>query len=88
MGSIFKVPGYIVYFLGGIWGLFISLGIIKAKLGFIAAMIGFFIFPIALYIAPLYAGFADGNWAPATVIYGSGIVAMVLIFIGTVIDKD
>jgi hypothetical protein len=88
MGAIFKVPGFIVYLLGGLWGLFICLGIVHAKLGIIGVVVGLFIFPVVIYLAPWYVGFADGNWMPVTVVYGSGIVAMILIVIGSAIDKD
>lgn len=88
MGAIFKVPGYIVYLLGGLWGLVICLGIVKAKLGLLGVIVGFFIFPVVLYLAPWYSGFADSNWMPVMVVYGSGIAAMVLIGIGSAFDKS
>lgn len=88
MGAIFKVPGYIVYFLGGLWGLFICLGIVKAKLGIIGVIVGLFIFPVVVYIAPWWVGFADRNWMPVMVVYGSGIAAMILIGIGSAFDKN
>lgn len=88
MGALFKVPAIIIYVLGGIWGLFITLGIIYDSFGFFGALIAFLIFPIALYVAPLYVGIVDGNWLPSIVCYGSGIIAIVMLFIGTLIDKD
>lgn len=88
MGAIFKVPGYIVYSLGGLWGLFICLAIVKAKLGIIGLIVGLFLFPVVLYLAPWYVGFADGNWMPVMVVYGSGIAAMILIGIGSAFDKN
>jgi hypothetical protein len=87
MGAIFKVPGYIVYVLGGLWGLIICLGIVKAKLGFIGVIVGFVFFPVIVYLAPWYVGFADSNWQPLMVVYGSGIAAMILIGIGSAFDK-
>jgi hypothetical protein len=88
LGAIFKVPGYILYLLGGIWGLFLCLGIIYSKLGFIGGLIAFFLLPFTVYLAPWYAGLVDGNWKPVLVVYGSGILAMVLIGIGSAIDRD
>jgi hypothetical protein len=88
VGSIFKVPAFIIYFLGGIWGLFIVLGIVYDSFGFWGTLISFLIFPFVLYGAPLYVGIVDGNWFPAIVCYGSGITAMVLYSIGMLIDKD
>jgi hypothetical protein len=87
MGAIFKVPGYIVYFLGGLWGLFICLGIVKAKLGITGVIVGLFIFPVVVYVAPWWAGLVDGNWMPVMVVYGSGIVARILIRIGSSFDR-
>lgn len=86
MSSIFKVPGYIIYFLGGLWGLFICLGIVNAKLGMIGLIVGLFLFPVVLYLAPWYVGVVDGNWMPAMVVYGSSITAMILIGVGSLID--
>ena len=40
-----------------------------------------------MYLAPWYVGFADSNWQPLMVVYGSGIAAMILIGIGSAFDK-
>ena len=87
MGAIFKVPGYIVYYLGGLWGLFICLSLVHAKLGIFGVIVGLIVFPVVIYFAPLYAGFVDGNWLPSMVVYGSGITAIVLIGIGSAFEK-
>jgi hypothetical protein len=65
-----------------------SLGIVKAKLGIIGVIVSLFIFPVVVYIAPWWVGFADGNWMPVMVVYGSGIAAMILIGIGSAFDKN
>lgn len=88
MGAIFKIPGYILYFIGGFWGLFICIGIVHSKLGVIGVLVSLFLFPVTAYLAPWYVGFMDDNWKPVLVIYGSGILAIVLVGIGTLIDKD
>ena len=88
MGSIFKVPGLIVGFLGGVWGFFICIGIVKAKLGFMGVILGMMFFPFIISLAPWYAGFAHGNWMPLIVVYGSGIAAVTLFAIGSILDKD
>ncbi len=88
MGALFKVPGFIIYFLGGLWGLFICLGLVHAKLGVIGVIVGLFLFPFVVYLAPWYAGLVDSNWLPVMVVYGSGISAIVLIAIGSAFDKD
>lgn len=88
MGAIFKIPAGIIYVVGGIWGFVVCLGIIADALGFIGAVIAFFLLPITIYLAPFYAGLAQGNWFPLMLVYGSGIAAMVLYVIGSVIDRD
>lgn len=88
MGSIFKIPGYLIYFIGGLWGFAICLGIVANKLGTILAVISLFFFPVTLVVAPFYAGFANGNWLPLALVYGSGILGTVLVAIGSAIDKD
>lgn len=88
MGMLFKVPAIILWLLGGLWGLFICLGIIYDSFGFFGALIAFFVLPFTLYLAPWYSAFADGNWQPVIVIYGTTVAAMVLMFIGTMIDGD
>ena len=78
MGAILRFLGIAVYFLGGLWGLFLCLGIVNAKAGFIGLVVAFFVLPVTLYVAPFYSGFADGDWFPLMVIYGSSIVGIVL----------
>jgi len=88
MGLIFKIPAFIIYFVSGVWGMFISLGIVIDNLGFIGGVIAFALFPITLAFAPWYAALADGNWFPLILIYGGLAVATALIAIGMAIDKD
>jgi hypothetical protein len=88
MGMIFKVPAVVIYVLGGLWGLFICMGIIYNTLGFFGSVIAFFVLPFTLYLAPWYAGFAQGNWQPVLVIYGSSVAAFVLFMLGSMFDKD
>ena len=88
MGALFKVPAFILYIVGGIWGLIICLGIVSSKFGFIGVLVAFFLLPITVYLAPWYAGFAQGNWFPVMLIYGTGIGAAVLYGIGALIDRD
>lgn len=88
MGSIFKVPGMIVGFLGGLWGFFICIGIVKAKFGMLGVVVGMFFFPFVISLAPWYEGFAHDNWMPLIVVYGSGVAATALFVIGSIIDRD
>jgi len=88
MGMLFKVPAFIIYFVAGLWGLLISLGIVVDELGFIGGVIGFMFFPVTLAFAPWYAGLAYGIWFPVILVYGGGIAAAVLYGIGSAIDGD
>jgi hypothetical protein len=88
MGNLLKIPAGLIYVIGGFWGFFICIGIVHDKLGFIGAVISFFLLPFTIYLAPWYVAFVDGNWHPLIVIYGSGIVAFILAFVGTLIDGD
>ena len=88
MGAIFKVPALIVYFIGGIWGLIVSLGIVIDHLGRLVGFLSLLVFPIPLYVAPLYAGFAESNWFPLMLVYGTTVVAAILYSIGAAIEGD
>lgn len=52
MGLIFKIPAFIVYFVAGLWGFLICLGIVIDNLGFIGGAIAFFVAPFTLAFAP------------------------------------
>lgn len=86
MGIVFKVPGYIIYAVAGLWGFFISLGIIVDHLGFIGGVIAFFVAPFTLAFAPWYEAIANSNWFPVLLTYGGGIVATIFVGIGSAID--
>lgn len=88
MGAIFKVPAMILYVLGGLWGLAVCLSIVSGKIGALGAIVAFFLLPITLYLAPWYAGFVEGNWFPVVLVYGSGLGAAVLMWIGSAIDGE
>jgi hypothetical protein len=88
MGNLFKIPAMIIYLIGGLWSLFICLGIVHDKLGFIGTFISLFLLPITLYLSPWYVAFVDGNWQPVIVVYGTSAIAFALFFIGSMIDKD
>ena len=89
MGAIFKYPGIGVTIIGGIWGFFLSIGILQNWMGDILGFIvGFFVAPFLLMIAPLVEGFTNENWLPAQVVYGSMIIGFGLFFIGSMIDGD
>jgi len=88
MGAILKIPGYIVYLVAGLWGFFISLGIVVDHLGFIGGAIAFFLAPMTLAFAPWYEAIANSNWFLIILVYGGGIGATILVAIGSAIDGD
>jgi hypothetical protein len=88
MGTIFKVPAVVIYIVAGLWGFFVSLGIVIDAVGFIGGVIAFALFPVTLAFAPWYAALAHGNWFPLILVYGGGIIASVLYAVGAAIDKD
>lgn len=88
MGSIFKVPAGILYVVGGIWGLIVSIGIITSKFGALGGFVAFFLLPFTLYLAPWYVGFVEGNWFPVLLVYGTTIGSAILFGIGAAIDRD
>jgi hypothetical protein len=88
MGYIFKIPAFIIYAIAGIWGFFICFGIVVDHTGFIGGVIAFGLAPVALAFAPWYEAIANGNWFPLILIYGGGIGASVLYWIGALIDGD
>ena len=88
MGIIFKAPGYLIYFVSGIWGLVICFEIIEDLLGFALAIASLFVFPVALTLAPWYAALVSGDWFPLALVYGGGIAATILVYIGMLIDGD
>jgi len=88
MGLIFKIPAFIIYFVAGLWGFFICLGIVIDHLGFIGGAIAFLLAPFTLVFAPSYEALANSNWFPFILVYGGGIGASILYGIGSFIDKD
>ena len=88
MGIIFKIPAFIIFFLAGLWGFFITLGIVVDNLGFIGGAIAFMLAPVTLAFAPWYEALAHSNWFPVILVYGGGIGAWILYFIGASIDGD
>jgi uncharacterized membrane protein YkgB len=88
MGPIFSALGAFVGFVGGIWGLVVCLGIISSKAGTLAAILAFFILPATLSIAPWYVAFAENNWFPVLLVYGSGIGAVLLYQLGAWIGGE
>ncbi len=68
MGAIFKIPAVIIYFVAGLWGFIVSLGIVVDHLGFIGGVIAFFLAPVTLALAPWYEALANSNWFPVMLV--------------------
>ena len=83
LGNFFKVVGWIVFAVAGLWGFFLCLAIISKAAGFWGIVAALFLGPVTFVAAPFYAGFAWGDWFPLVLTYGGGIVATVLIGIGS-----
>ena len=89
MGNLLKFPAFIIFFIGGIWGFFLSIEILQNWMGdIIGFIVGVFLVPFLLTIAPLVDGFLNGNWLPAQVVYGSTLIGGLLFAIGSAIDGD
>jgi len=88
LGGLFKVVGWIVFAVSGLWGFFLCLGIISQVAGFWGIVACLILGPITFVAAPLYVGFAWGNWFPLVLNYGGGLVATVLIGIGSTLSRE
>lgn len=88
MAAIFKIPGYLIYFISGIWGFFLSLEIVVDNLGFLGGAIAFFLAPVTLVFAPWYEAIANSDWFLIMLVYGGAIAATVLFAIGSALDGD
>lgn len=86
MGTLFKAPGAVIYIIGGLWGLFLCLSIVYHVGGIILTAVALILAPVVLYLAPFYAGFWQGDWFPLILIYGTGVVACGLFWVGAIID--
>lgn len=88
MGVLFKNLALAIYVIAGLWGFFISLGIVVDNLGFIGGAIAFFLFPVTLIFAPWYEALTNSNWFPLILIYGGAIGASILYAIGSAFKGD
>jgi hypothetical protein len=88
IGSLFAGVGALIYFIAGIWGFFLSLGIISDVAGFWGIVIAIFLAPVTVVAAPIYAGFEHGDWFPMILIYGGGITGAFLSAIGSGLNNE
>jgi len=88
MGSFFKIPGMLIFWITGLWGFILCLGVVANQLGFIGTVFAFMLFPVTLLVAPWYEALANSNWFLVLLIYGGGIVSVTLLAIGSAIDGE
>lgn len=88
IGKILSGLGVLCYCVFGIWGFFLSLGIVHEVVGFWGFAIAFVLFPVTFAAAPWYALFHWGTWFPLAVSYGGFIVALILTGIGSSLSGE
>ena len=88
LGNLFKVAGFGLFAVCGIWGFFLCLAIISKATGFWGLLGALILGPVTFFAAPLYSGFAWGDWFPLLLNYGGGIGAMLLIGIGSALGGE
>ena len=75
MGIVFKAPAFVIFAVGGLWGLWVCLSLIHELGGFILTAVALFLAPFILYLAPWYAGFFKGDWFPVLLVYRTTQIA-------------
>jgi hypothetical protein len=86
MGSFFKICGMLIFWIAGIVGFILCLGVVANNLGFIGTVIAFMLFPVTILVAPWYEALANSNWFLVLLIYGGGIVSAIFGAIGSALD--
>jgi len=80
--------GAVVFVVTGIWGLVLSLDIITDVIGFWGMIAAIILAPVTFFAVPVYAGLALGTWFPALLNYGGCLLAILLMAVGTRLDRD
>jgi len=88
MGLIFKILALVIYCVAGLWGFFVSLGIVVDHLGPVVGAAAVILAPVTLGFAPWYAALANSDWFLVILVYGGAILATTLYFIGSAIDDE
>ncbi len=88
LGRPVQAVGCLLYVVVGLVGLIIVLDILIEVIGFWGAVLAFMFLPITLVATPWYALVAWGNPFPLILIYGGGIVAGILMWIGSAVSGD
>jgi hypothetical protein len=87
MGAILSMLGLLTYVVVGLLGLIMCVGILLNAGGPILAIVGFFLFPIAMAVAPWIPVVTAGNWTAVLVIYGGGLLGVVLNGVGGALES-
>jgi hypothetical protein len=87
-GKVVNGIGAVVFVVTGIWGLVLSLDIITDVIGFWGMIVAVILAPITFFAVPVYAGLALGIWFPAVLNYGGCLLAVLLMAVGTRLDRD
>lgn len=88
IGQFMKGAGYFIALICGIWGLIEVLRILVLITGFWGTFIGLMFFPLTMVAVPVWAGFAHSYWFPLILIYGGGMVFMILFGIGNIFAPE
>jgi putative effector of murein hydrolase LrgA (UPF0299 family) len=86
--SFFRFLGWIGVLIFGIWDLRICYSIVNQVAGSLVAYLGFIIAPVVFAVAPWYALIAWGKWFPLVIIYGGGILVVMLFKLGKTPELD
>ena len=87
-GKAVNGAGAVLFVVTGIWGLVLSLDIITDVIGFWGMLVAIILAPITFFVVPLYAGIALGIWFPVLLNYGGGLLAILLMAVGSRLDRD
>jgi len=88
IGNTILVMGFISWFIFGLIGLYLSLGIVNKVAGFWGVVFGLCLFPITFVAAPWYALLEWGNWIPLLINYGGGIFTILLFYLAAGLSGD
>ena len=87
-GKVVNGVGAVVLVVTGIWGLVLSLDIITDVIGFWGMIAAIILAPITVLAVPIYAGLAMGIWFPVVLNYGGCLLAILLMAVGSRLDRD
>jgi hypothetical protein len=87
-GKVVNGVGAVLFVVTGIWGLVLSLDIITDVIGFWGMIVAIILAPITFFAVPIYAGLAMGIWFPVLLNYGGCLLAVLLMAVGTRLDRD